>query len=393
MRPKYKIDAKPPSTWTLILLLSFPSVAGVSFTPSLPAIMEFFNLSRAESALSVTLFLFSYALSQLIYGPISNAWGRKRSLYVGLTIAFISSILAGLSSLAGSYLWLLIGRFFQGIGSGVGLNLTFTIINDFYHKEEARKIIPTVSLSYASLPFVGMLVGGFIITYLNWQSYFYAFAVYTAYILWQVHYLPETFPEKDLSAMKPDEIVRRYKTAFMDPRIMLYALLFGCTTSMIYIFSASAPLIVIGNWKYTAAAYGLLSLIPSFGYVTGNLLSKHFSSSKTARELIFAGVFCIFLATVFLQIFSHEQNVFGLYIPIYLVYIGIPLSHTNASLLATTHFPDRSISASVMSFTNIFFTFLMVQTAKLIPDLSIALAFFALLFVMGLIFCVSEKHS
>ena len=212
-----------------------------------------------------------------------------------------------------------------------------------------------------------MLLGGFIITYLNWQSYFYAFAVYTAYILWQVHYLPETFPEKDVSAMKPDEIVRRYKTAFMDSRIMLYALLFGCTTSMIY--------------------------IPSFGYVIGNLLSRYFASSKTARELIFAGVFCIFLATVFLQIFSHEQNIFGLYIPIYLVYMGIPLSHTNASLLATTHFPDRSISASVMSFTNIFFTFLMVQTARLIPDLSIALAFFALLFMMGVIFCVSEKHS
>lgn len=392
MSESYKFPTAPPSLWTLIFLLSFPAVAAIFFTPSLPAIMEEFQLSKAEVSLAVTAFLLCYGVSQLLYAPIANKFGRKNALYVGIFLAIVSSLLGAFSADV-SFRLLVFARALQGLGSGAGLNITFTIINDFYYKEQARRILPLVSLSFATLPVLAMVVAGVFTTYISWKSVFYAFALYSLFILWRVKDLPETYCKKSAQELTIKRALLHYSKGIVDPRLVSYSLLFGCTTSMIYLFAANAPILVVERWGYSASFYGLLSLIPSLGYVSGNLLARGLSSIAQPRNVMALGIVLMLTATSFMQHFWEQLGIMSLFIPAYFLYVGIPLSHTNASLLATTHFEDRSSGSSIMSFCNVTFAFVSVQLAEALPKVTIPIAFFTLLGLMMMLFVYSRHYD
>jgi MFS family permease len=77
-----------PQFLTLLLLVSFGSVGAVLFTPALPAIQQFFQVTVGQAQLTMTSYLLGYALGQLPYGPLANGIGRKKTLYIGIPFPF-----------------------------------------------------------------------------------------------------------------------------------------------------------------------------------------------------------------------------------------------------------------------------------------------------------------
>ena len=94
----YKLDTKEPHIIALIVLSAFASMGALVMTPALPQISKYFAISIQQTQLTVTSFLFGYAVGQLIYGPIANRFGRKKALYIGIVIATIGSLFSILSS-------------------------------------------------------------------------------------------------------------------------------------------------------------------------------------------------------------------------------------------------------------------------------------------------------
>src|SRR5476651_1390808 len=92
---------------TLLLMISFASVNAVLFTPALPNIAHFFNISNTQAQHTITWFLIGYALGQLLYGPLANRYGRKPALYIGISIQILSSLLCVYSGYLDQY-WLLV---------------------------------------------------------------------------------------------------------------------------------------------------------------------------------------------------------------------------------------------------------------------------------------------
>jgi len=99
----YKLETKKPHTVILIQLISLASMGAVLFTPGIPAIIKFFQISVGDAQFALTLFLVGYALGQVLYSPFANRFGRKPTLYVGLLIAILGSLLSALSSPLHSY--------------------------------------------------------------------------------------------------------------------------------------------------------------------------------------------------------------------------------------------------------------------------------------------------
>jgi DHA1 family bicyclomycin/chloramphenicol resistance-like MFS transporter len=126
---------------TLLLLISFASVNAVLFTPALPIIAKFFVISDSAAQLTISWFLIGYTLGQLLYGPLANRFGRKPALYIGITLQIASSLLCALSSSFHHYLILVIGRFLLALGSGVGLKMTFTLVNESFEPKIASQKI------------------------------------------------------------------------------------------------------------------------------------------------------------------------------------------------------------------------------------------------------------
>ena len=118
-----------PSTFILVLLISYAAVSAVLFTPALPEIMQSLGTNHAGIQLTVAIFLLGYAFGQLIYGPLANRFGRKGALYIGFTMALIGDVISLAACLSGSLLFLVLGRFITALGACSGYTLTCTIIN------------------------------------------------------------------------------------------------------------------------------------------------------------------------------------------------------------------------------------------------------------------------
>ena len=130
---KYRLNVKKPHLACLMLLIGFPSVATVFISPALPQIGSFYHISPAYTQQLMSLFVVGYAIGQLFYPPIANRFGRKIAIYSGLVLYLFACLvcLAGIYSHIFSLL--LIGRLLMALGASVGMAITFTIINDFYH--------------------------------------------------------------------------------------------------------------------------------------------------------------------------------------------------------------------------------------------------------------------
>jgi DHA1 family bicyclomycin/chloramphenicol resistance-like MFS transporter len=140
------------SFFILLPLISFASVNAVLFTPALPDITHFFAIKASLAQQTITWFLIGYALGQLVYSPMANRYGRKPALYVGIGLQIISSLACVLAGVLHVFWLLVIARFLQALGSGVGLKMSYTLLNDCYEPKVAGQKISYLMLAFAITP-------------------------------------------------------------------------------------------------------------------------------------------------------------------------------------------------------------------------------------------------
>jgi len=350
---KYKLDVKKPSLLALIVLISFGSIGAALFTPAIPILIDYFGISASLSQMTVTLYLVGYSLGQLIYSPLARCYGRKPALYIGISVSIVGYFLCALSAPLHAFSLLIIARLISALGASAGLSLTFLIISDYFYETHARKITAYTMLAFAVVPGVAIAIGGFLVTYLGWESCFYFLMLYGFFALYLVYRLAETAIEKETMQFKT--ILTKYKRAFFNPLLLTYSTLIGLTTALVYIFAATAPLIVIRTMGIRPDIFGLLNLIPAVGYFLGNFvaarMANHFEMKTVLKwGLVIMGLGIGLLCVLFFGGWNYPINLF---IPVFIIYFGIPLFYSNAAVIATFRSPDKPNASSIMSFFNI----------------------------------------
>lgn len=352
MSGSFRLDVKEPKLISLIIMSAFASMGAVLMSPALPEITSYFKISEGMAQLTVTLFLVGYALGQLIYGPLANRFGRKPAFYVGICIATLGSIFSIISSPTDSFVLLLTGRLLEALGSSAGLIISFTIIADYYYPEQSRKIMSYLMIAFAIVPGVAVFIGGFLAEYLGWVSCFYFLLFYGLVLFYPAYILPETLVEVDLTATKVKRIKRSYSEVFHNYPLVKYAMLFGCSTLMAYIFSADGPFIGIQLLKWDPSNYGMVALLPSFGMLFGSILSAKLTEHRSARELIYVGLFFELMASVamFVLFVSGAISMVSLLLPMFFVFVGHAFVAANGSSSAMYFAVDKANGSAVMSF-------------------------------------------
>lgn len=376
--------------FTLLLLISFASVNAVLFTPGLPNISDFFGITEDVAQQTITWFLLGYALGQLMYGPLANRFGRKATLYAGITLQIVSSLLCVLSGSIHAYWLLKLARFMLALGSGVGLKMTFTLVNECYEPKEASQKIAYLLLAFAITPGLGVALGGFLNTYLGWESCFYAGAIYGLILLLLVWQLPETQKVLNLNAIKIKHLWHDYKIQFKNIRLVLGGLLMGSSTCFIYIFAAFAPFIAMKLFDMSSDAYGIANCIPSIGLILGSLISAKLATTHSFESIIVRGIWIsgVGVLWMFIAIYLHVSPILSLFIPIGIIYLGLCFILANASVIAMSNVTDKSHGSSVMSFINMGFATLVVFSMALFPAniLLLPIVYFILtIFMLGIL--------
>lgn len=396
------MNKRPPTFLLLFLLISFGSVSAVLFTPGLPQITRYFHIGNHTASLTVTWFLVGYAVGQLLYGPLANGYGRKVTLYIGIILEMLGSLLCALSGNFHSFTLLVVARLIMALGSSVGLKMSFTLVSDCYQADTSSRIISHLMMAFAITPSIGVAIGGFLAEHLGWQSCFYAMIIYGIFILYLTYGMQETAKELNKNALRFKQIYHNY-TSTSKNRIFLYgAILMGCTTSYIYLFASVAPFIASHNIKLTPSSYGLWNLIPPLGVVCGSQLSVFCSQRLKPSSAIKLGSIAVALGTLtMLTAFALKAfDAIWLFLPITIIYVGTSFIFANSSALAITTSNDKSSASAVMNFINVGLTTLSVlivgkihTTSALLLPISYTVLVTAILSLTFLLINYQRTHA
>lgn len=385
-------ETKKPQFIILLFLFSFASVGAVLFTPALPSISSFFHLTVGQAQLTITSYLIGYALGQLPYGPLADRFGRKVTLYIGISVAIVGALLCALSAPLGSFWLLVFARFLQAIGACVGLKISFTMIADAYNSTDATRLIARLLIAFAIMPGISIAIGGWVTQLLNWESCFYFLALFGVFALWLSTRLPETAKTFDRHALDISSILHEYSLKFKNKRLVISGLMMGCGSAVIYIFSAKAPFIGINIMGLSPSTFGAYNLIPIFGMLFGSLLSAQLAGRFPVLVLLLVGIAGSFLATFTMLIpFSIGWlNPLSLFFPMVLIYIAGTLIFANISSFGLAHAKNKSYGSAVLNFVNLSTTVVGVLLLEFIyPESALImpisfLIFFAITFALWL---------
>jgi MFS family permease len=349
MHPTHKLPF-----FTLILLISFASVNAVMFTPALPDIATYFSLSHDSAQLTISWFLIGYTFGQLIYGPIANRYGRRPAIYGGIGLQIISSLICVLAGTLHKFPLLVIGRLMLALGSGVGLKMTFTLVNECYDSKAANKLVAYLILAFAITPGLSAALGGILNQHFGWASCFYASALYGVILLGLCSRLPETLAKPDIHAFEWQHLIHGYAVQFKNLRLVTGALMMGTSTCFVYCFAAIAPFVAISLFGMDSSEYGFANIIPSIGLIIGSLSSAKLIELFNERTLIRVGISITLLGTLIMlfAVSQHSTPINTIFIPMMVIYLGLAFILANASSIAMNNAEDKAHASAVMSFIN-----------------------------------------
>lgn len=391
-------QAKEPPLFILLLLASFASVSAVLFTPALPEIARNLGISSGQAQLSMTAFLIGYALGNLPYGPLSNRYGRKPTIYLGIIIAIVGTVLILIAGAFHAFWLLIFGRFLAALGSCVGLKITFTMIGDIYSQTQATKKISYIMLSFAIAPGLAIGLGGFLTSHFGWEGCFYFLTLYSIVLFGLSFLLPETQKEPDLEALNIAKIKTGFVQKLTNKRLVICALIMGCTTSFVYLFASEAPFIGIERIGLKVDEYGLLNFIPPIGMIIGSFFANQLAGKRENISILLLGILIALVCSIamLLLFLSGFVTLWTLFVPMPFVYIGLSLIFSNASGLAMSQTKDKSNASAVMNFINMgvsVFSLLLIEALPIHETYTLPLFFLFLGVLMLTLWFAFTKTS
>lgn len=270
---------------TIIVLTSLYSIiGGLSvdiFLPSLPSIESAFDISRLVVQQTLTTYLVSYAIGCLVFGQVSDYFGRRPTMLLGLLVFAGASFIAFFTD---SYSVLLLCRVIQGLGSSVGKVVCRAIIADQFDTQRAQKVLSAVSAMFWIAPVVGPILGGWLHASYGWRSSFLfmgLFALATLVLCFVL--LRETNPGKASGSMVMHHFAGDVLTLLRHRYFVLVALLAGLFSAPMFLYVTSAPVVVREHWGLSDGGYAWLSVPIGLGILLGSI-TCHWLSSRLSRS-------------------------------------------------------------------------------------------------------------
>jgi len=177
----------------LAALTAFPALSTDLYLPALPGMTEYFNVPEYQTNLTLILFFVFYAVSMLVWGPLSDRFGRKPILLVGLTCYAGAGVLC---AIAGNIYQLMFFRVLQALGTGAASSTATAIVKDVYHGRRREVILAVIQTMTVLSPAVAPVIGALILKFTSWRGAFVAQAILGLLVLAGSVVYSETVGEK-----------------------------------------------------------------------------------------------------------------------------------------------------------------------------------------------------
>ncbi|KAG0165059.1 hypothetical protein DFQ30_009030 [Apophysomyces sp. BC1015] len=254
------------------------------YLPSLPSLAAAFDISVSAAQVTLTSFMFGFSIGMLLYGPLSDAYGRRPILIGGIVLYVLASIACALATSIGG---LIAARFLQALGAGAALVLARTIARDAHGPADAARVLSMLAIVTSIGPLLAPLVGGQLLLLGGWRAVFVTLTLFgTACAVMALRRIPETWPthKRHENALAASFAV--YGRLLTDPVAWGYMLCGGMAFAGMFAYITATPFVYIDYFHVSAQAYGLFFALNIVGIVAGNFLNMRLVGALGALRMI-----------------------------------------------------------------------------------------------------------
>ncbi|MGW2089233.1 multidrug effflux MFS transporter [Streptomyces sp. NPDC001880] len=337
---------------TLVLggLTAVPPLSMDMYLPALPAVTESLHAPAATVQLTLTACLTGLALGQVVIGPLSDRWGRRRPLLLGMIIYVVATAMCVFAPTTG----LLIGfRLLQGLAGAAGIVIARAVVRDMYDGVAMAKFFSTLMLISGVAPIVAPLIGGQVLRFTDWRGIFAVLTVVglvLTLVVWK--WLGETLPPQDRHTGGLGDALRTMRQLLADRVFTGYMIAGSLAFAALFSYVSASPFVVQEIYGASPQTFSLLFGINSVGMIAvGQINGKLLVGRVSLDKVLAFGLFVITLAALALLLMT--TGVFGEVglapvaagLFVLMSAMGMAMPNTNAQALMRTKHAAGSASA------------------------------------------------
>ena len=315
----------------LVLALANASVVvGMGLiTPSITILKADFNLTSDMVQLTLTVFIIAAGIGQLVFGFLSDRYGRRPILLTGSFLFFASSITSVFSP---NILFLLFMRFIQGLGAAACMSMARVIINDSFNKTEAAEKLSLITAIMVIFPLISLILGGFIAQTIGWVGTMYVFFIFGLIILTgSVYNISETKIAK-INNLNFSKIANSFLDVLKNTKFLNFTFIGSIQTGVFFSSFGFMPY-EFARLGVSPLEFGFWLSFTGIGYFLGNILNRNYASKYGIEALIIFGSFFSFLSYFSMLILNLNAFTHPLYISIPLIVFGLGNGFTVANCI------------------------------------------------------------
>lgn len=333
---------------TLMLgaLTAFAPLSIDMYLPSFPAVAKAFAVDPGRVQITLSVFFLGLAAGQAIYGPLSDQYGRRRPLLIGVAIFTAASILAAFSPTLGS---LIVWRLIQALGGCAGMVISRAIVRDLFDEREAARVFSLLILVMGLAPILAPTIGGSILLFAGWRAIFLALSAFGAvcFVVAWAH-LAETLPRELRQRRNIAGVFRTYGRVITTRRFLRPAMTSALIMAGMFAYITGSPFIFINLHGVTPRQYGIIFGLNATGLIAASQLNRAALLRWPPGMILSWAVRAHLTAAVTLLFVAGSERLAVLAVPLWFVIASLGFINPNAVAIAMEEGREFAGSASAV---------------------------------------------
>lgn len=334
----------------IALLTAFPPLATDMYLPAIPTLQQTWNQPLSMINLTLVCFFIAYCISLLIYGPVSDRFGRRPPLMAGIAIYVVACILCALSRNAES---LIVSRIIQAAGAASAATLAMAMCKDIFEGREREQVLAVVAVIVSLAPMLAPVLGGWLMEWFSWPWIFVSQALLGIISLIGVYRMEETL--KNPIKVRVSDLASGYLVLFRNTRFMASAIMVAIAAFPLFSFIGGSADIYITRLGLSEQVFGYFFGANALAFMAGSFFCSKLLKRISSKHLMTAGFLGILTGGLWMLFFTGHGP-FSLAFPMALVTFSIGLSRPPSNNLVLEQVDKHAGTASsIMIFTYFMF--------------------------------------
>ncbi|PWE55971.1 Bcr/CflA family drug resistance efflux transporter [Metarhizobium album] len=335
------------------------------YLPALPTIGADLNADHGVVQLSLLFFFIPFAISQLLYGPLSDMWGRKPPLYFGIGLFALASIGCALAT---DIETLIAFRFLQGIGGAAGMVIPRAIVRDMHTGVKAARLMSLLMLVFSVSPILAPLTGSAVIEFYGWRGVFWAvmIAAFIGLILLSTQ-LEETRLKEHRAGSGFGTALAAYRLLMKDRNFLTLTFIGGLGISSFLVYLANSPFVLIEHYGLTPTQYSIAFSVNAVSFFTVSqmtgYLGERFGLVRVMRIAVCGYALTMLAMLVVMGLGMNQLPVLASFLFVGYGFLGLVIPTTSvlaleehgaiagtaSALMGTLHFVTAAVAMVIAS--------------------------------------------